>query len=347
VKSDIEKYGLNGEDHGFFTGGRSIWLAVIAASILVAFSSCSQIMGGLRPDLDDEYRYEREPTAGGRFSEGGLLDDDRGRGPDSDSMAHNERRPGSPGRMGGQGSWLQEGEDERNALRRPTPSESDDETPPLAARPQMLKKFKNGMRATRDDFIDDSRSDGSLWNSDGQTNYFLTKNRTKSEGDLVTVVSEEEFLRDVAAEIKRTLSPDERESEMDLAQERMRRKAMGLPEDPNAAEGDKVANSQASADRNPASAAGDEKKFVQVPNVTWAEIDLRKSIEMKAGDPVMMEVLERYPNGNYKLRGLKRVRYQGRTKMVSVVAIAKSSDISDDETITSGKLYEYRIESVR
>jgi flagellar basal body L-ring protein FlgH len=347
MKSDIEKFGLNGENHGFFSGAKSIWLAVLAASLLIAFSGCSQIMGGLRPDLNDEYRYEKEPTGGGRFAEGGLLDAERGRGPDSEAPGHSERRP-TAGRMGGQGSWLQEGDDDRNALRRPAPAEGDEETPPLAARPQMLKKFKNGIRATRDDFIDDSRSDGSLWTSDGQTNYFLTKNRTKSEGDIVTVTTEEEFLRDVANEIKRTLSPDEREVEMDVAQERMRRKAMGLPEDGAAAEGDKVASGQSAAARSPANeAGGEDKKFVQVPNVTWAEVDLRKSIEMKAGDPIMMEVMERYPNGNYKLRGLKRVRYQGRTKMVSVVAIAKSSDITDDETITSGKLYEYRIESVR
>jgi flagellar basal body L-ring protein FlgH len=86
---------------------------------------------------------------------------------------------------------------------------------------------------------------------------------------------------------------------------------------------------------------------VDVPNVSWADVDLRKSMEMKATDPVMMEVVERYPNGNYKLRGLKKVRFHGQTKMMSVVAIAKNSDISTDETINSGKLYEYRIEAVR
>ena len=167
-------------------------------------------------------------------------------------------------------------------------------------------------------------------------------------GDIVTVISDEEFLKDIAAEIKRTMSPDEREVQVDLAQERARRVAMGLPEngDPAAAGKDeKVASSQAAANRGPAGADG--TPGVSVPSVTWAQVDLRKSMEMKAGDPVMMEVLERYPNGNYKLRGLKRVRMNGQTKMVSVIAIAKNTDISADETVPSGKLYEYRIESVR
>src|SRR5690606_3487338 len=96
------------------------------------------------------------------------------------------------------------------------------------------------------------KADGSLWTSDGQTNYFLTKNRTKSEGDILTIITDEEFVRDVAAEIKRTLSPDERDAELELAQERMRRKTLGLPED-GSEKGDQVASNQSAASRSPAS----------------------------------------------------------------------------------------------
>jgi flagellar basal body L-ring protein FlgH len=197
--------------------------------------------------------------------------------------------------------------------------------------------------------LDDAKGDGSLWNSDGQTNYFLTKNNIHSDGDLVTIVTDEDFVRDIAAELKRTMTPDERENEIEITQERNRRRANGLPEDPNAEPGkdDKVASAQAAATRSPASDGTGMKEEVSVPAVTWAEVDLRKSMEFKAGDPVMTEVLERYPNGNYKLRGLKRVRVHGQAKMVSVVAIAKHADISPEETIPAAKLYEYRIEAVR
>lgn len=344
MKIDMDKFN-NEAEYGFFTGYRSIWVAVFAAAFLIMLSSCSQLMGGLRPDLDDEYRYEQEPTYGGRLSEGGLLRDSD-RGPNDDATVGHNERFASPGRMGGQGSWLAEGENERNIRSRPQESEEDEDAPKLAKRPNVFKKFKNGMRATRDDFIDDVKADGSLWTSDGQTNYFLTKNRTKSEGDILTIITDEEFVRDVAAEIKRTLSPDERDAELELAQERMRRKTLGLPED-GSEKGDQVASNQSAASRSPASDGQNSSAMVSVPTVTWAEVDLQKSIEMKAGDPIMMEVLERYPNGNYKIRGLKRVRHSGRTKTVSVLAIAKASDITDEETIPSGKLYEYRIEAVR
>lgn len=335
---------------GFFSGLRSIWLAVGAVFLLFAisgFTGCSQLMGSLRPDLNDEYRYESEPTSGGRMSEASLLDDGRTRGPDSEeSLGHRERRGTSVGRMGGQGSWMEPGE-EREAMRRSQRESEDEDQPKLATRPVLQKKYKKGDRATRADFVDDSRDDGSLWTSEGQTNYFLTKNQIKSEGDLVTVITDEDFIKDVAAELKRTLTPDEREAETEIAQERLQRKAMGLPENVTPGAGDQVASTQAAADRTPASTNKAEKKDVDVPTVAWADVDLRKSIEIKATDPVMMEVAERYPNGNYKLRGLKRIRFHGQTKMISVMAIAKNSDISEDETINSGKLYEYRIEAVR
>ena len=346
---------LNSESNsGFFNGSRSVWTALASAGLLFALSGlsgCSQLMGGLRPDLNDEYKYEQEPTVGGRFSEVGMLDEGRFRGPDSEeSVGHGERLSNAnSGRMGGQGTWLNSGEDERNSMRRPREAEEENANQ-LAARPVLQKRYKNGNRATRGDFVDDGKGDGSLWNSDGQTNYFLTKNNVHSDGDLVTVVTDEDIVRDIAAELKRTMSLVERENEMELAQERNRRRANGLPEDPTAvpAKDDKVASAQSAAARSPASATADaEKKEVDVPPVAWADVDLRKSMEMKAGDPVMMEVLERYPNGNYKLRGLKRVRVHGQQKMVSVVAIAKHADIGPDESIPAGKLYEYRIEAVR
>lgn len=339
---------------GFFKGTKSVWVALAATGLLFALSGlsgCSQLMGGLRPDLNDEYRYEQEPTIGGRFAEGGMLDEDRGRGPDSEVVGHSERTANqSEGRMGGQGTWLNPAEDDRNAMRRPNSSDEEMNGPQLAARPVMQKKYKNGYRATRSDFVDDAKGDGSLWNSDGQTNYFLTKNNVHSDGDLVTVVTDDDFVRDIAAELKRTMTPDEREAEMELAQERNRRRANGLPEDPNApaAKDDKVASAQSAAARAPASdGTSDFKQEVSVPPVAWNDVDLRKSMEMKSGDPIMTEVLERYPNGNYKIRGLKRVRLHGQTKMVSIVAIAKHSDISPEDTIPAAKLYEYRIEAVR
>jgi flagellar basal body L-ring protein FlgH len=84
-----------------------------------------------------------------------------------------------------------------------------------------------------------------------------------------------------------------------------------------------------------------------VRKATLSDIDLAPVLQMKAGDTVMTEIIERYPNGNYKVRGTKRVPYRGGYRMLTMVAIAKSADIGEDDTIGSGKLYEYRLETLR
>jgi flagellar basal body L-ring protein FlgH len=62
----------------------------------------------------------------------------------------------------------------------------------------------------------------------------------------------------------------------------------------------------------------------------------------------MAEIIERYPNGNYKIRGTKRVLYKnGTPRLVNLVGVVRGSDIAEDDTVPSGKLYEYRLEAVR
>ncbi|MGZ3689354.1 MAG: hypothetical protein ACXVBW_13710, partial [Bdellovibrionota bacterium] len=78
------------------------------------------------------------------------------------------------------------------------------------------------------------------------------------------------------------------------------------------------------------------------------DIDIGKLIEIKPGETMLSEIVERFPNGNYKIRGTKKIPYKnGPPRVVSVVAIAKGSDITEEDVIPSGKLYEYRVESVR
>ena len=78
------------------------------------------------------------------------------------------------------------------------------------------------------------------------------------------------------------------------------------------------------------------------------DVDVGKSLAIKPGDTMMAEILDRYPNGNYKIRGTKRILYKGgRPRLVNLVGIARSQDIGEDDVIASGKLYEYRLEAVR
>jgi flagellar basal body L-ring protein FlgH len=90
------------------------------------------------------------------------------------------------------------------------------------------------------------------------------------------------------------------------------------------------------------SAAPDEKG-----NLSFSQVDLKEAIGAKAGDTFLAEVIERFPNGNYKIRGTKRLPFRGGSKLMTLVGVVRGNDLSDDDKVNSGRLYEYRLEVVR
>jgi flagellar basal body L-ring protein FlgH len=84
----------------------------------------------------------------------------------------------------------------------------------------------------------------------------------------------------------------------------------------------------------------------RVPRATFEDVDLSKSLEAKSGDILMGEILERFPNGNYKIRAVKRVIYKyGPPRVVSIIGVVKASDINEEtDQIHSERLYEYRVD---
>ena len=322
-------------------------LLVLASAILI--SGCSGLSGTLRRDFDD-YQYDEGPVTGGRMSERGYLTDQAYRmaedeiqdewSPPEGTVGHADRRIASIQEDSATGESGDNEESNFNSTEGDRP-------------PSIKRKYRNGARATRADFVDDAnQNESSLWASDGQTNYYFTKNKIRGVGDLVTVTIEEPLLKDIGREILRNLSQPEREYELAMAQERLQRKAMGLPEDDPAQpqKTDKVAQAAAAPERAPAGSeapAAKNPSDVKVPDATPADVNVLKSLDVKGGDPIMAEIVERYPNGNYRVRAVKRIPYKGgKAKMLSFVAIAKGSDISEEDVITSGKLYEYRVEEM-
>jgi flagellar basal body L-ring protein FlgH len=86
----------------------------------------------------------------------------------------------------------------------------------------------------------------------------------------------------------------------------------------------------------------------EIPQATPADVDVGKSLEVKATDVLMGEIIERYPNGNYKIRATKKVPYKGGApRMVTVTGVVKGTDISEEDMVGSGKLYEYRVDVAR
>ncbi len=320
-------------------------LAVTASMIVL--SGCAGLSGTLRRDFDD-IQYDDGPVTGGRMSERGYLADEAYRMAEDEAEGEWNPPEGTVGHADRRVASLNEDRNEEASESEESNFNSSEGDRP----PAIKRKYRNGARATRADFVDDAnQNESSLWASDGQTNYYFTKNKIRGVGDLVSVTIEDPLLKDIGREILRNLTQPEREFELARAQERLQRKAMGLPEDelPEGQRTDKVAQSAAAPERAPAGADASAKNpaDIKVPEATPADVNVLKSLDIKSGEPIMAEIVERYPNGNYRVRAVKRIPYKGgRARMLSFVAIAKGSDISEDDVITSGKLYEYRVEEM-
>jgi hypothetical protein len=227
---------------------------------------------------------------------------------------------------------------------------------------------------TRDDFIDQSQDEGSLWASSGQTNYYFTKNKVRNVGDVIILTLEANIFKDIGNEIKRTLTPREKQNEVNTVQDIYRKKiaslknsiqrdivttsaAAPLPATPtppavtsSAAQGQNPATSGAAtagqSSNTPALSDNPEELERQMARITIKDVDLGPSLEMKVGDTAMGEILERFPNGNYRIRAIKRVQYKnGSARLVSVVGLVRAKDIDEDtDGVPSGKLYETQVE---
>lgn len=325
--------------------GRKIISSLLGAVFLMQLVACSALVGSLRRDLDDGQTYDG-PTVGGRWTERGFLSDDMSDGgPFSDGARGPASTPGSDGEQGS--SWLSS--DRADANQRDSVREggfSSSTVPNLE--PGTRRQYKNGMRATKADFLDESTNEGSLWASDGQTNYYFTKNKIRNTGDIVTVNLEAELVKDIGSEVRRTLTPKEKEWEIELAQKRLHDKVMGLaPPEKDAVSTTAAAPARVeppkSADGKTGSTQAPDK---DVPTATYSDIEVLKSLEFKVGDTMMAEIVERYPNGHYRILGRKRISYKGgNPRDIAIVGIVKSTDISEEDVINSGKLYEYQIKS--
>ncbi|MCC7440147.1 MAG: flagellar basal body L-ring protein FlgH [Bdellovibrionales bacterium] len=299
---------------------------------LMGLSGCAQLMGSLRRDLDDRAPY-KEPTVGGVFTEGNVLggyEFESPSGADMDleyrAVGHSERSPASARSSAGP-----------QARSGPVPPSYAD-TPNLP--PETKRLYQDPARARKEDFEDNSPNEGSLWASTGQTNYFFTKNKVKSVGDLVTVVIKERLVKDIAFEVKKTLTQEEAEAALAEADAR---KLAEFEKSGRAPAAKKPGEEVQVADGD----VPDEPEKPEITPTQFSELDITENVGVKDGEQMMAEILERYPNGNYKIRATKRVPYRSENRMVTVVAIARGNDINEAETVDAGNLYEYRIKAYR
>jgi flagellar basal body L-ring protein FlgH len=193
--------------------------------------------------------------------------------------------------------------------------------------------FVRGDRATRADFYDNTPNDGSLWANENDANYFFTKGKVRATGDIISVKLEDAIIKQFAEEIKKSLTPAEQEVEMAL----YRKNDVAAKDDQDLQAYRNVASYDLKT-----SEAEDVKSRMEKA-VRWSQVDLTKVIGFVPNEELRAEIIDRYQNGNYKIRAIKRVLYRGSSKLVSMVGVAPAVDFDEKDLIASGKLYEYKI----
>lgn len=153
------------------------------------------------------------------------------------------------------------------------------------------------------------KNENSLWHDDGQTNFLFSRNRTKAPGDLITVQIDERLRADMVNSVRTLLPPEYRDAEI---------RVPGLTKEKAAAD----TRAPAGAPTQAAAATGTE-------------------------DLLTAEVLERYPNGNLRIRGIKRVPFKRQVRNIEVVAIVRGQDIDERDVVDSSKFFDHKVELYR
>lgn len=186
----------------------------------------------------------------------------------------------------------------------------DTRTAEIAGTPLDLSGIRaKNLRVKAEHFAAEAReNENSLWTDDGQTNFLFSRNKTKAPGDLVTVQIDERLRKDMVNSVRTLLPPDYRNAEI---------RVPGLTKE-------KPADSRA-----PATAAAPDAAATGTEDLLTAE------------------VLERYPNGNLRIRGIKRVPFKRQVRNIEVVAIVRGQDIDERDVIDSAKFFDHKVELYR
>ncbi len=304
---------------------------LICTLLLASFLSACAGVNPFRTDRSTDYNaitYGDEPAGGsnrqGRWG-GGNVEVPRAKADDYDFPVR--------GPAASQSNIANASESGDEAM---DPSEDNVRSKIEAKRGRTGPSYVRGDRATRADFYDNAPSDGSLWANENDGNYFFTKGKVHSVGDIISVKLDDPLIRQFAEEIKKSLSPAEQEVEMAL----YLRNTDGAKNDQDL----KAYRNVASDDLN--SEAGEVKARMEKA-VRWSQVDLSKVIGLNPQEELRAEIVDRYQNGNFKIRAVKRILYRGSSKMISLVAVAPVSDFDEKDMINSGKLYEYKIRVAR
>lgn len=188
-------------------------------------------------------------------------------------------------------------------------------------------------RYNRADFIDTDNGDTSLWNPQGQSNYYFARNNRFEQGDLVVVTIDRMLKREIQYALWKSLPSEQR---------RIRKKREPASEgktDPKTGAATPPAAPAETANARPSEA---EERAA-------AEESAKSSMSTndKDSDMIRMEIVENMGNGLVRLQGQKRVIYRGRPRFIDVSALVRGREIDDQAKTNSQSFLDMRTRVVQ
>jgi flagellar L-ring protein precursor FlgH len=167
---------------------------------------------------------------------------------------------------------------------------------------------------------------GSMWVGEGQSAYLFSQNKSRKEGDLLNVKIEGNAQKQVetkVAVIKKLLKQ--------LEEQKEKENAAATDAGKLAMDGGKPTegNDKAPAARTPAAVADDKKKEDEPINI----------------ESVPTRIVERLPDGNYRVKGAQPFMIGKREYRVLVTGLVRAEDFNDDG-ISSNRLLDSQFDVV-
>lgn len=202
-----------------------------------------------------------------------------------------------------------------------------------AAADAMGDAYDSGSRrVTRDDFVDRTARENSLWDGQGQSNYLFTNNRRREAGDMITADVEKELRREIQYQLWLTLPPEQRKvRKPSSASDAVKSTAAATAKDG-------VLDPKAAAEKSLETKAKDAAEEAAKTNIapTGQEDDIIK-----------MEVVENMGNGLVRVLGQKRVIYKGVSRIIEVAALVNNKDVDDSNRTKSSTFLDTKAQVIQ
>lgn len=191
------------------------------------------------------------------------------------------------------------------------------------------RNYKKTSKAQLEEESELDSKAGSLWVMDGQQSYYFTQNKNRKEGDFLNVRLEGAALKQVETKvsvIKNLLQELEQQEKEEAMQ--------------------KLAAAGTSPDQKAATPSGTEQRAPAAEPKKVPSKDEKS--EVQDIGPIQTRIVERLPDGNYRIKGQQPFMIGKREYKVIVAGILRPEDYND-EGISSAKVIDpqYDVISIR